>query len=61
MLNRDMLSILHELSNHTLLGINKEKYWSLMMTQVYAYKGVDLEGEDLDQIINDIFGEEVAN
>ena len=24
------------------------------MTQVYAYKGVDLEGEDLDQIINDI-------
>ena len=61
MLNRDMLSILHELSNHSLIGIDNVKYWSLMMTQVYAYKGVDLEGEDLDQIINDIFGEEVAN
>lgn len=56
MLNRDMISILHELSNHTLLGIDKEKYWSLMITQVYAYKGVDLDGEDLDDIINNVFG-----
>lgn len=59
MLNVDTIKILKELDGNTLLGINREKYFALMMTQVYAYKGVDLEGEDLDDIIDDVFGEEM--
>jgi hypothetical protein len=56
MLNVDMVKILKELDGNTLLGINREKYFALMMTQVYAYKGVDLEGEDLDDIMNEVLG-----
>lgn len=60
MLNSDMLKILKELDTRTLLGIKREKYFALMMTQVYFYKGVDLKEEDLDEIINEVFGEEAA-
>jgi len=58
MLNIDMIKILSELEDHTLLGVNREKYFALLMNQAYAYKGVDLEGEDLDNIINNIFVKE---
>ncbi|GBF12452.1 hypothetical protein [Tepidibacillus sp. HK-1] len=60
MLNSDMLKILKELDTRTLLGINREKYFALMMTQVYHYKGMDPEEDDLDEIINEVFGEESA-
>jgi hypothetical protein len=56
MLNVDMVKILKELDFNTLLGINREKYFALMMTQVYAYKGVNIDGEDLDDIMNEVFG-----
>jgi hypothetical protein len=56
MLNVDMVKILRELDSNTLLGVNREKYFALMMTQVYAYKGVDLEEEDLDDIMNEVLG-----
>lgn len=59
MLNVDMVKILRELDNNTLLGVNREKYFTLMMTQVYAYKSVDLEGEDLDDIMNEVLGPQV--
>lgn len=59
MLNVDMVKILRELDSNTLLGVNREKYFALMMTQVYAYKGVDLEGEDLDDIMNEVLGPQV--
>ncbi|WP_422484785.1 hypothetical protein [Gudongella sp. DL1XJH-153] len=59
MLNVDTVKILKELDGNTLLGINREKYFALMMTQVYAYKGVDIEGEDLDDIMNEVLGEEM--
>ena len=55
----DMVKILRELDNNTLLGVNREKYFTLMMTQVYAYKSVDLEGEDLDDIMNEVLGPQV--
>jgi len=58
MLNIDMIKILSEIEDHTLLGVNREKYFALLMNQVYAYKGVDLEDEDLDNIINNIFVKE---
>lgn len=47
MLNSDMLNISKELEEHTLLGVNREKYFALMMTQVYQYKGIDPDGDDL--------------
>ena len=56
MLNVDMVKILRELDSSTLLGVNREKYFALMMTQVYAYKGVDIEGEDFDDIMNEVLG-----
>ena len=56
MLNVDTIKILRELHNNTLLGVNREKYFTLMMTQVYAYKGVDIEGVDLDDIMNEVLG-----
>lgn len=56
MLNVDMVKVLKELDGNTLLGINREKYFALMTTQVYAYKGVDIEGEDLNDIMNEILG-----
>lgn len=56
MLNSDMLKILKELDTHTLLGANREKYFALMMTQVYRYKGVEPDDEDLDGIFDEVFG-----
>jgi hypothetical protein len=56
MLNVDTIKILRELDSNTLLGVNREKYFALMMTQVYAYKGVDIVGEDLDDIMNEVLG-----
>lgn len=56
MLNVEMIKILRELDNNTLLGVNREKYFALMMTQVYAYKGVDLEVENLDAMMNEVLG-----
>lgn len=60
MLNVDMIKVLKELERNTLLGTNREKYFTLMMSQVYAYKDVDLEGEDLDYIIDEVFGKEIV-
>lgn len=61
MLNSDMLQILKELNEHTLLGSNREKYFGLMMTQVYRFKGIDDIGEGLDDIIDEMFGEYIPN
>lgn len=59
MLNSDMLKILKELNEHTLLGTNREKYFGLMMTQIYQFKGIEVTNEDLDDIIDEIFGEDI--
>jgi hypothetical protein len=59
MLNSDMLEILKELDEHTLLGVNREKYFGLMMTQVYRYKGIGVEEEGLDKILDEMFREDV--
>jgi hypothetical protein len=61
MLNSDMLNILKELDQHTLLGVNREKYFALMMAQVCQYKGINPEENDLDAIINEVFGEDVRH
>lgn len=54
MLNSDILKTLKELEQRTLLGLDREKYFALMITQVYQYKGVDPE-DNLDEVINDMF------
>ena len=35
------------------------KFFALTMAQVYAYKGIDSDGEDLDDMINEVLGEEI--
>lgn len=54
MLNSDILKTLKELEQRTLLGLDREKYFALMITQAYQYKGVDPE-DNLDEVINDMF------
>lgn len=61
MLNSDMLRILKELDEHTLLGTNREKYFALMMMQVYRYKDVNPENDDLNKIFDEIFGEDTCH
>lgn len=57
MLNTDMLKILKELDKRTLLGIDREKYFSLLLLQVCRYKGVELNDEEkFDDIIDKVFG-----
>jgi hypothetical protein len=55
MLNPDMIKILKELNQHTLLGLNREKYFALMITQVYSFKGIDMTDADLEQILEQAF------
>ena len=57
MLNSDTIRIVKELDTHTLLGTNREKYFALMMTLTYRYKGIDPEEDDFDEIIVEVFGE----
>ncbi|OFI05009.1 hypothetical protein CLOACE_19780 [Clostridium acetireducens DSM 10703] len=56
MLNIDMIKILKELDGNTLLGINREKYFSLLLLQVCRYKGVELDEEKFDDLIDKVFG-----
>ncbi len=58
MLNSDMLALLNALDTRTLLGINQEKYFALMITQVYAYKGIEPDEDDFDELLTEIFGKE---
>jgi hypothetical protein len=55
MLNPDMIKILKELNQHTLLGLNREKYFALMIIQVYSFKGIDMTDADLEQILEQVF------
>lgn len=55
MLNTDMLMILKALNEHTLLGVDREKYFTLMIMQVYRYKDVELSEADIDDIIKEVF------
>ena len=59
MLNSDTLRVLKELDENTLLGINREKYFGLMMTQVFLYKDVNPGENDMDEILDEMFEEDV--
>jgi hypothetical protein len=59
MLNSDTFGVLKELEEHTLLGINREKYFALMMTQVYRYKDVNPKENDMDEILGEMFEDDV--
>lgn len=58
LLNIDMIRILQELDSNTLLGRDREKYFSLLLIQVCRYKGVELDDENMDDIMDSVFNEE---
>lgn len=55
MYNTDILQVMKELDEGTLLGSNKEKYFALMFLQVYRYKNINIQESDLDELIKKTF------
>ncbi len=55
MYNTDTLRVMRKLDEHTLLGSNKEKYFALMILQVYRYKNISLQENDLDELVKETF------
>lgn len=51
MFNIDMLRIAKTLDRKTIWGANKEKYLALMISQISAYKNVDLNEDDIETIL----------
>lgn len=51
MLNPDTLKVVRELDQNTILGVNREKYFALMITQIYRYKNIDLTEQGLDELM----------
>jgi hypothetical protein len=57
MLNMDMIKIAKTLDRKTLWGTNKEKYFALLLSQICAYKDVDLSESDFENMIKSAFAE----
>ena len=57
MFNMDMIKIAKTLERKTLWGTNKEKYFALLLSQICAYKSVDLSESDFEDIIKSAFSE----
>lgn len=57
MFNPDMIRIARTLERKTLLGQNKEKYFSLLFSLVCSYKDIDVDETDLQDMMNKVFSD----